>query len=145
MQPGPASKHHIRFPDEWEGTWQDRDGKILEISCLGKMQMVTFRPGLHHPPFPLPNHPGSATEDLPARFFMGQENCYCLEVTIGEPEVGPFVQLFFYSPEGDRMRVAELKDPSDHISVSPKIFSFDGEEDTSLSWVHPLLFFRKIS
>ncbi len=143
MQPGPSTQNHARFPSHWEGSWQDRDGKILEISCLGKMQMVTFRPGEHHPPYPLLNHSGSVTEDLPARFYLGGENCYCLEVTIGEPEIGPFIQLQFYFPQDNRMRAAELNDAPEQISIGPRIFSFEAEEDNSLSWIHPLLFYRK--
>ena len=108
------------------------------------MQVVTFRPGQHHPPFPLPEHPGSITEDLPARFFLGPENCYCLEVTVGEPEIGPFIQLNFYFPEDDRMRAAELGDAAEKISIGPQIFSFEGQEDMSLSWAHPMLFFKKL-
>ena len=72
------------------------------------------------------------------------ENCYCLEVTVGEPEIGPFLQLHFYSPEDDRMRAAVLTDPADLITIGPRIFTFDGEEDLSLSWAHPLLFFRRV-
>lgn len=142
MQPGPPSKSKLRFPSQWEGTWKDSDGKILEISGLGKMQIVTFRPGLHHPPFPLPDIPGASTEDLAARFFVSHHNGYCLEVTVGEPEIGPFLQLYFFLPEDNRMRPAELTDAPRYICIQPQVFSYESHEGTELSWAHPLLMYQ---